>query len=112
MPRRPGSGGRSNGVAFGILHKVDRISRVFLTAVRSTRKNQDPLGFGLVLLAGLLARVGRRGHDVGDDRELWMPKHRLTESPHVCGGSLRRRAWSPPFRAFLLHRRVEARHPW
>ena len=63
----------------GILHKVDRISRVFLTGVRSTRKNQDPLGFGLVLRAGLLARVRRRGHDVGDDLELGMtsaPSHR------------------------------------
>ena len=47
----------------GNLHKVDRISRVFLTGVRSARKSQDPLGFGPVLLARLLARVRRRGHD-------------------------------------------------
>ena len=112
MPQRRGPAGRSDGVAWEILHKVDRISRVFLTGVRSTRKNQDPLRFGLVLLAGLLARVGRRGHDVRDDFELWMPQHRLAKSTHVCGGGLRRRAWSPSLRAFLLHRRVEARHPW
>ena len=86
-----------------ILHKVDRISRVFLTAVRSTGKSEDPLGFGPVRLARFRARVRGGTHDLTDDVELGMRQHRLAECrAHTWPGSPRERvpalASRPPSR--------------